>query len=129
MGTIHDDRSHKRGGGVGLFMSDKFNYTLRNDVKVPNSTVYKTLFIEIVTKPKSSIIAVLYRPPDSQFLPSIDHLSTTIDKINKEHKPAFICGDFNIDLLKIQSHKPTNDFIKGPFRDPQPHPPIFVQES
>ncbi len=108
---IHDDRSHKRGGGVGLFISDKFNYTLRSDLKLPNSTEYDTLFIEIDTKPKSSIIAVLYRPPDSQFYPFIDHLSTTIDKINKEHKPAFICGDFNIDLLKIQSHKPTNDFI------------------
>ena len=108
---VHDDRSHKRGGGVGLFISDKLNFTVRNDIKLPNSTEYDSLFVEINSTPKNLIIGIAYRPPDSPFHPFTDHLSTTIDKINNEHKPAFICGDFNIDLLKVQSHNSTNDFI------------------
>ena len=32
-------------------------------------------------------------------------------EIHKENKTVFMVGDFNINLLKYQSHSETNDFI------------------
>lgn len=107
----HDDRHGKKGGGVALYISTELNYSIRTDLRFPTNQNYETLFIELETKPKNTIVGVIYRPPDSPFYPFIDHLNNTIKKINKENKPAFVCGDFNFNLLKLSTHHATNCFL------------------
>ena len=34
-----------------------------------------------------------------------------LDKISKEEKNIFLLGDFNINLLNYNEHRPTNDFL------------------
>ena len=41
----------------------------------------------------------------------IDHIDLTLQKVQKKNKTIFMMGDFNINLLKYQSHPETNDFI------------------
>ena len=41
--------------------------------------------------------------------PSLKDL--TLQKVQKENNTVFMMGDFNINLLKHQSHPETNDFI------------------
>ena len=108
---VNDNRQGKKGGGVALYVSTKLNYNIRTNLKFPDSPDYESLFIEIETAPKKTIIGIVYRPPDSSFYPFLDHLSNCINKITKENRPSFICGDFNFDLLKLSNHQATNNFL------------------
>ena len=44
-----------------------------------------------------------------------DHMTSILQKTQKESKILFIMGDFNISLLNYQSHSETNDFINFKF--------------
>ena len=39
------------------------------------------------------------------------HINTVIEKIHYENKYCVILGDFNLDLLKFETHSGTNDFL------------------
>ena len=63
----------------------------------------------------------------------MDFLSSTIEKIDWENKFYIILGDFNFDLLKLDSHLETEDFLDtiGSF-SLQPHilqPTRFTDHS
>ncbi len=108
---VRSDRQDKKAGGVALYIKNNVNFKIREDLKLPFSQEYESLFIEIESEPKNSIIGVIYRPPDSNRHPFIEHLSTTINKINQEKLPSFICGDLNINLLNCSTHSDTNDYL------------------
>ena len=38
-------------------------------------------------------------------------LNKLLKKINQEQKTVFLSGDFNIDLMHYNEHKPTNEFL------------------
>ena len=38
-------------------------------------------------------------------------LNNLLKKINQEQKTVFLLGDFNIDLMHYNEHKPTNEFL------------------
>ena len=40
-----------------------------------------------------------------------NYLNGLLDKISKEEKNIFLLGDFNINLLNYNEHRPTNDFL------------------
>ena len=39
------------------------------------------------------------------------YLNRLLDKISREEKNIFLLGDFNINLLNYNKHRPTNDFL------------------
>ena len=43
----------------------------------------------------------------------MEYVEETLSKPSVLHKQVFILGDFNINLLKYDSHSPTSDFIRG----------------
>ena len=45
------------------------------------------------------------------YINSVQYINSVTDKINKETKFCTIQGDFNLDLLKIDSYPTTDDFI------------------
>ena len=59
-------------------------------------------------KSKNFLCCCLYRHPSTDMSSFIDHID---QKVQKENKTVFMMGDFNINLLKYQSHPETNDFI------------------
>ena len=111
---VRADRDSKKGGGVALYVSTDLNFKIRHDLNLPANTDYESIFIEIESKiknVKNKIVSVIYRPPDAPAYPFIDNLSLSINLISNERKPAFVCGDFNFDLLKLTSHNITNEFL------------------
>ena len=75
---------------------------------------FEANWIEIQSKhDKNSLVAVVYRHPrknnDNKFL---EYLTNTLSKkIRKEKKVVFITGDFNINLLNIDSDEYTEKFL------------------
>ncbi len=116
-------RSDDRHGGVGLFIKDTINYKVREDLSVFIPHVFESLFIEIIsestnTKQSCKIVGVIYKP-NTQPRVDMDIFSVTLydimDIINNENKMATIIGDFNVDLLKYNTHEKTNEYVDNIF--------------
>ena len=41
----------------------------------------------------------------------MDYVNSTVEKIHQENKLCLIMGDFNVDLLRIDSHPGSENFI------------------
>ena len=67
-------------------------------------------------KKKNLIIGCIYRHPSSDM--PIDefldiYLEPTLLKISNENKICILAGDFNVDLLKIDTHSSSNKFYNS----------------
>jgi hypothetical protein len=60
---------------------------------------------------KNHIFGTIYRRPGSNITHFNNLLSEKLQIISLENKPIIHMGDYNIDLLKSDSHSPTNDFL------------------
>jgi len=74
--------------------------------------VIDCLFIDILLDGKHVLIGAIYRPPNNK----IEDLSNELEKILtcnviQKYKRMFLAGDFNIDLLKIDSYQLTRQFF------------------
>ena len=104
------NRVGRNSGGVCLYIRNDIKYKLRPDLCRANSN-FESCFIEIENdKNRNIIVGVIYRSHTS-----IDCFNADIDSIfqilAKENKIHYLLGDFNIDLLKDETHRPTSDFL------------------
>ena len=104
------NRVGRNSGGVCLYIRNDIKYKLRPDLCRANSN-FESCFIEIENdKNRNIIVGVIYRSHTS-----IDCFNADIDSIfqilAKENKIHYLLRDFNIDLLKDETHRPTSDFL------------------
>ena len=101
-------------------MKENLHFKIRDDLSVFIPHVFESLFIEIISSSKTNnnIIGTIYRP-NTQPKADIDIFTSTMldimDTINNEKTPCVIMGDFNIDLLKYNSHNKTNEYVDNIF--------------
>ena len=57
------------------------------------------------------IIGVIYKPPESNTDIFVAHFSDLMGIISKERKQCSLMGDFNLDLIKVDTHNQTKDFV------------------
>ena len=67
------------------------------------------VFAELSYMGHTFIVGVVYRPPNSNTLDFNDSIHYVLEKI--AHRPCYIMGDFNLDLLKHELHHPTEKFL------------------
>ena len=74
--------------------------------------IIESLFIEVIRGEgrRNEIIGVMYRPPGGDFNTFIEDLTQILIKLRGVD--AYIMGDYNIDLLKSDSHRPTTDCLE-----------------
>ena len=114
---ISRTRENSSRGGVGLYINENIQYTIREDISVFIPHIFESIFIEVKTKhEKNQIIGVIYRPNTAPKA-DINIFSTTfidiLEIINKENKNSVIMGDFNIDLLQFSNHSTTDNFVNN----------------
>ena len=109
----HNIRHNKGGGGVSLFIQNGIEYILREDLTIQNNSM-EALFIEIpkekIGNKCNMIVGVVYRPPDTDMNSFNELLSDVLMKIKSERKDSYLLGDYNVNLLNIDKHGPTQDF-------------------
>ena len=104
-------------GGTGFYIKDNVDYTERKDLQLNSPGNHESFFIEIqFPKKKNLIVGCIYRHPSSPI--SVKdfaniHLSPTLEKISSENKQCVLMGDFNVDLLKINTHNDSNEFYNN----------------
>ena len=106
-------RKTKGGGGVVLYVKQDIQCQLLTEKSVSIEGILECVTVAIqVNKPisKKCVISCIYRTPGS----NIDMFIDTINSIfsdSKYNSSLFVCGDFNIDLLKNGEHVGTTKFI------------------
>ena len=102
-------------GGTGFYIKDNLDHTSRSDLQINSPSHYESIFIEIEFHNKKNLIfGCFYRHPSSNI--SIEeftneHLDPVLQKISMENKQCVIMGDFNINLLKIDTNRYANLFF------------------
>ena len=96
------NREHKAGGGVGIYVQNGENFVRREDL-MEMKPAMENLSIEINRgNNKNIIICCIYRPPDSNIEQFMDEFRTLLNKINKMNKIVIIGGDLNLNLLQCK---------------------------
>lgn len=108
---VHKARNKAtRGGGVGFMIKNDLNFE-EIEIHSPEITTFEYIAIKIQpSKHKNIILLCIYRPPGT----STDSFNAELDKLLNSDalkKRIIIMGDFNIDLLKAESHEPSEHFI------------------
>ena len=90
------------------------DYVTRRDLLINSPGDFESFFIEIhFPKKRNLIVGCIYRHPSSDI--SIReftdcHLDPILQKNDTENKQCILMGNFNVDLLKINSHTESNEF-------------------
>lgn len=99
---LESHRSNQEGGGVGIYVRDKYQTKLRKDLSVFSQNLYESIFCEISVNGRKTLVGEIYRPPNSVPSVFLDKLESVLDKIDKIKFNKIICTDQNIDFLKIK---------------------------
>ena len=109
--VYHLDWKDKKGGGVAIFVNNVFNHRIINELSKTYDGLMECLTIELcLKKSKNIIVSSTYRTPGSSIDMFIERFSDTFSTCSND-KELYICGDFNIDLLKYKIHQNTSRFV------------------
>ena len=105
------DDSPTAAGGVGLYISKFLKASFRPDLKLKLQQV-ESCWVEFKTANKSStIVGCIYKHPRANIEEFMVKLESILNEINNNKQTVYILGDMNIDLLKYDSHLPTENYI------------------
>jgi len=109
----HTYRQNGRGGGVSIYVKKSIPFKVIHSLSKSVDNLYEVNTIEIDYEDKKSIVSCMYRKPGS----CIDEFQSNIEDLvnSTKHKTLYICGDFNIDLIKYNSHEPSKQFTDSLF--------------
>ena len=92
---------YSRKGGTALYVKESYDVFERSDLKIQNNC-FESLWFEIKNKRNKNILCgCIYRHPKYDLSKFMIYLETSLKKVDNENREVYICGDFNIDLLKV----------------------------
>ena len=104
------NREHKKGGGTALYIKSDIEHTYASELSYSVDECFEVVTVEINVKHgQNLVVACLYKPPNVRMNIFIHNFTAYLNKL--KNKKVFICGDFNIDLLKSESDYDTGHFL------------------
>ena len=108
---FYTNRQIKKGGGVAIFVKSLFNAKKVDKCSISINDMYECLTVELIFENcKNTYLTCVYRTPGSSIELFIENFSLILNNMNM-NKNVYICGDFNIDLLKFEVNNETKVFI------------------
>ena len=107
------DRLNKKGGGVGVLISNRCRYRRCKDLEESNSACFESCFIELENHKTNLIIGSIYRPPNTDSNEFNNKFEQLTQSCNKQKNHLIIALDHNLDLLKANHHRPTQNFLES----------------
>ena len=105
-------------GGVGVYIKDNLQFKVRSDLKFCNEGC-ENFWIELVptnastnfnNKQKTIIFGVIYKRPSTNFDNFTDSFEQTLQKLQLQGCKFYICGDINVDYIKIHRDNKISQF-------------------
>ena len=118
---VYENRRLSAHGGLLIYIHNDFSYTklnLENRI-TETSNVFESLVIEVWRKNckyNKFVIGSIYRIPSystSDLNTFTEEFITLLNALRNKSKFVYLCGDYNIDLLKIHRNNPTNYFYES----------------
>ena len=110
----HSCRKDKCGGGVSLFVKEDIECSRMNDLCLNNSNI-ESVFCEFDKDQfgleKNVIVGVIYRPPNTDISIFNEMVTDLLTKLKAQRKYVHIMGDVNINLINMDKHLATQDFV------------------
>ena len=117
---IHDNARINSFGGVAIYLHNSFAFTrLPVDVFKQNSRVYESIILEIHpnnSKYQKYVVGSIYRRPSNivgDLTDFINEFSEVLNNIHNISKQSYLMGDYNIDLLSLNSNIHYNTFYEN----------------
>ena len=111
-------RESKIGGGISVFINYNLEYIKHSDISIFDENV-ESIFIELskdyIGYKKNSIVGVLYRLPNTDMSIFNQQLLKYYHWLKTEDKIVYLMGDFYINLLNIDKHLSSSEFLEHLF--------------
>ena len=97
---ISRHRKQTKCGGVGMYISDKYNYIIRDDISLFEEHSFESVFVEVlINNAVNIIVGEIYRVPNSNRQLSIQYYEDIISKLQYENKEVILGTDQHFDYL------------------------------
>ena len=94
-------------------MLNKLQFTKRHDLEFKTDDTEK-IFVEVKSnKRKKIVIGLVYRHPTSNFIEFQDKFTSILNQLNQTKQEYVICGDFNIDQIKLEKNSKINKYFNA----------------
>ena len=104
-------------GGTGFYIKQNTDYVERPDLKFVSPSDHESMFIEIIfPNRKNLIVGCIYRHPSSKISVTDfaeKFMDPVLDKVGLENKDFIMMGDFNVNLLKIDTNDECSEFFNS----------------
>ena len=98
-------------GGTAIYVNEKYDSIECCDLNTENVD-FETTWIEIKNKRSKNIVCGnVYPHPHNNCEDFFHYLEECLTNLAKENKEVYICGDFNFDLLKVDTDNFTQYFF------------------
>ena len=97
-------------GGVRIYIKKGISFKPRPDLDTKISGKLETKFIEVVDD--NTIVGCIYKHPNMSMSEFKIYYTNVLEKLCSKKSQSFLMGDFNIDLLKSNSHTDTSNFLE-----------------
>ena len=108
-------RNNRVGGGVSLYIKDRLSYQFRSEFS-RNESYIECIFVEIPKSEtgltKNMVVGMIYRPPNQDVNNFNESLTAILQTVKQENKLLCIMGDFNINLLDLERHLPSSEYLE-----------------
>ena len=108
---VSKHRKSKARGGVGIYIKDKYNFKVREDLSIFIEGEFESIFVEVELGAEKALIGEIYRIPNSNISNSMVQYEYLIDEIANYKNPVIIGTDQNLDLLHIDHHTVTQQYL------------------
>ena len=108
---VYQNRTNSRRGGVAIYINSKHNYKLRDDLAINVSGIFESIFIEVHSDNIKAVVGEIYRVPNTNEISSINMYENIIAKLHNYKHDVIIGTDQNVDYIKIDQHKNTQDLL------------------
>ena len=99
-------------GGEALFILNNLNVDVCADLNAFANDNFECVFVKLSSSTfKTKVLRSVYRPPNSNLDLFMSDFESVLDHCNLFGVECLIAGDFNIDLLKYDTHRGTGLFL------------------
>jgi hypothetical protein len=112
-------KNNVQGGGVGIYISNLLHFSVLEAQSIFADRIFESLFVQIKTPSgKKIVVGSLYRPgslpnltPQAQFDQFLEIYANISNSLIDLKLDFYICGDTNIDLIKLKTCKFSTDYV------------------
>ena len=104
-------------GGVAFYMLNKLHFTRRHDLEFKTDDT-ENVFVEVkLNTRKKIVIGLKYRHPTSNFTAFQNKFTSILNLLNQTKQEYVICGDFNIDQIKLEKNSKINKYFNAVYAE------------